>query len=104
MAARGLSKHRQRPYRLRPRAIEPCIAVDSSEEFGGGFDRLGRPEEQAGVRPQPIVEEPHELLLQTAFQVDQKVPAGNEVEPQKRRVPELCDAKSTMSRSSVRTR
>ena len=65
---------------------EPVLGVHRAEQVPVGGDRLGRPEEQVPARPQGVVEQGDQLLLQVRPEVDEQVPARDQVEPGERRV------------------
>jgi len=73
-------------HRLRLRLIEPGGAVDRFEQFWRRVRRLGGSQEQKAVRVQRIVEDAAHLCLKLAFQIDQQVAAGDQVDPDEGRV------------------
>ena len=69
-------------------AEEPELRVDRGEEVREGPDRLGRAEDEHAPRVERVVEEGDQALLDRRLQVDQQVPAGEDVDPGERRVRE----------------
>src|SRR6185295_13875779 len=64
----------------------PGFLVDGAEESAVLLDRLRRAEHQEPVRLQRIVEDGNHPLLKRKAEVDQHVPAGQEVEPREGRI------------------
>ena len=60
--------------------VEPRFAVQRGEEVGRSADGLRAPQKQDAAGIQAVVKERQELLLQLRVQVDQQVPAGQDVE------------------------
>ena len=77
---------RGRPDRGRQPTGDPVLGIRRPEEFLVVRHALRRAEEQIPARPERVMEQGDELLLEVRPQVDQQVPARDQVEAGERRV------------------
>jgi hypothetical protein len=66
--------------------VDAVLLVHQGEQVGVGADRLGAPQHQKAHRPQGVVKDGHQLLLQRQAQIDQDVAADDQIQLRKRRV------------------
>ena len=66
--------------------IESCFAVGKPEHADGIVGTLGRAEEEVARRVQGEVEGRADVLLQLSVEVDEQVPAGDEVDAREWRI------------------
>ena len=69
-------------------AVDPLLLVERFEALRELANRLGPAEKKHASRTQSEMKQRKDLLLGAGPQIDQKVPAGNEIEPRERRVGE----------------
>jgi len=62
------------------------LAIEQAEEVHGVADRLRRPEQEMRVGVERVVKDAHHLPLEGTLQIDEHVPAGDEIEPRERRI------------------
>jgi len=89
-SARGTAvregKFDRRPIDRLFAAEDSIPLVSGLEQFGAAGDALGRTEEQEAAGAKRVVEERHELLLEIGAEIDEDIPAGNEIELRKGRI------------------
>ena len=66
--------------------VNPRLGVQGGEEIGERADRLGAPQKQDAAGVEAVVKERDELFLELRGQVDQEVPADQDVELREGRV------------------
>ena len=86
VAFRPREREGGQPRRRVPPDIEPLPLVEWREQVGLPGDALRQPQEQVPARLQGVVEGGQNALLQGGIEVDQQVPAGDQVEPREGRI------------------